>query len=268
MSRSGNLSAVQLVLLVLLGALVLAPAAGARSPFRPEPRPAATAAGASSPLQPLRAGQSQALSDERVLSRWAYVEEPVWAHRSATRSSAKIHRLSYYTSDGTDELVLALRRRRMSDGSEWVLVRLPMRPSNRVGWVPRDALGSFHAVTTKLRINRRSLRATLFDRGHVVWQARVGVGKASTPTPAGSFYVRERLETDNPRGLYGAFAFGTSAYSPVLTDWPGGGIVGIHGTNEPQLIPGHPSHGCVRLRNGPITQLRRLMPLGTPVAIG
>lgn len=254
--------------LALVAALAFAPGADARSPFRPAPGPPATASSSSTRLAPLAAGQSQQLSDERVLSRWAYVEEPVWARNAPTKTAGKIKRLSYYTPDGTDEVVLTLRRRRMRNGSEWVLVRLPMRPNNRTGWVPREALGAFHVVTTKLRINRHSLRATLFRRGHVVWQARVGVGKSSTPTPAGNFYVRERLVPANPRGLYGTFAFGTSAYSDVLTDWPGGGMVGMHGTNEPNLIPGRPSHGCVRVRNGPISKLSRLMPLGTPISIG
>jgi hypothetical protein len=256
--------------LVLASALALAPAAQAGGPFRPAPHaPASATAGSSSArLAPLRTGQSQQLSDERVLSRWAYVDEPVWARTSASRKGRKIKRLSYYTPDRTDELVLTLRRRRMRDGSEWVLVRLPMRPNNRTGWVPREALGGFNVVTTKLRINRSSLRATLFRRGHVVWQARVGVGKRGTPTPAGNFYVRERLVPSNPHGLYGTFAFGTSAYSDVLTDWPGGGMVGVHGTDQPNLIPGRPSHGCVRVRNGPISKLSRLMPLGTPISIG
>ena len=53
----------------------------------------------------------------------------------------------------------------------------------------------------------------------------------------------------------------------MLTDWPGGGVVGIHGTDQPSLIPGHPSHGCVRVPNGAILALARLMPLGTPVRI-
>ena len=53
----------------------------------------------------------------------------------------------------------------------------------------------------------------------------------------------------NPGGSYGPWAFGTSAYS-VLSDWPGGGVIGIHGTNQPHLIPGRPSHGCVRVEIG------------------
>ena len=60
---------------------------------------------------------------------------------------------------------------------------------------------------------------------------------------------------------------GTADYSNTLTDWPGGGVIGIHGTNEPQLIPGRPSHGCVRMRNGSILKLARIMPIGTPILI-
>jgi lipoprotein-anchoring transpeptidase ErfK/SrfK len=92
------------------------------------------------------------------------------------------------------------------------------------------------------------------------------VGAPGTPTPAGRFYIREKLRSLEGGTIYGPLAFGTSAYSR-LSDWPRGGVVGIHGTNQPQLIPGRPSHGCVRVRNRAILRLGRLMPLGTPVRI-
>jgi lipoprotein-anchoring transpeptidase ErfK/SrfK len=44
-------------------------------------------------------------------------------------------------------------------------------------------------------------------------------------------------------------------------------VVGIHGTNQPGLIPGRVSHGCVRVRNTQIRKLRLLMGLGTPIRI-
>jgi lipoprotein-anchoring transpeptidase ErfK/SrfK len=78
--------------------------------------------------------------------------------------------------------------------------------------------------------------------------------------------VREKLlAIGGP--AYGPYAFGTSAYAPSLSEWPGGGVVGIHGTDQPGLIPGRPSHGCVRMRNADITRLWRLMPVGTPINI-
>ena len=65
----------------------------------------------------------------------------------------------------------------------------------------------------------------------------------------------------------GALAFGTTARSDTLTDWPGGGFIGIHGTNQPAILPGRVSHGCIRMRNRDIRGLDRKMPLGTPVTI-
>lgn len=176
-------------------------------------------------------------------------------------------RLVPYTSDGTAELVLALSQRTFADGSVWVRARLPMRPNNRIGWIRRRHLGRFRIATTALRIDRRGHRAVLLRRGRAIWRARIGTGERQWPTPRGRFYVRERLVPAVRNGVYGVFAFGTSAYSPQLTDWPGGGIVGIHGTNQPGLIPGDISHGCVRVRNGDMARLRRLMPLGTPISI-
>ena len=149
-------------------------------------------------------------------------------------------------------MVLGSRR---VGGRTWMQVRIPGRPNGRRGWVPRDALGGLHKVHTALTINRRTLRAKLTRRGRVVWTSRVGVGAAGTPTPAGRFWIRERLRGFG--GSYGPWAFGTSAYSNQLTGWPGGGVIGIHGTDQPGLIPGRPSHGCVRVPNAAIRPARQ-----------
>jgi lipoprotein-anchoring transpeptidase ErfK/SrfK len=125
-------------------------------------------------------------------------------------------------------------------------------------------MSQLYVVRTQLIIDRSARRATLYKNGRRIWQAPVGVGKPGTPTPRGKFWVREKLRGDGR--VYGPWAFGTAAYSSI-SDWPNGGVVGIHGTNEPGLIPGTPSHGCVRVRNNKITQLARLMPVGTPVRI-
>jgi lipoprotein-anchoring transpeptidase ErfK/SrfK len=142
-----------------------------------------------------------------------------------------------------------------------------MRPNGVTGWVPRAALGPLQVVTTRLVIDRRRLRATLTRAGRAIWSSPVGVGAPGTPTPAGHFYIRELLYVGHVDPFYGPWAFGTSAYSATLTDWPGGGVVGIHGTDRPELLPGRPSHGCVRLPDAAVSLLARLMPIGTPVLI-
>ena len=130
-----------------------------------------------------------------------------------------------------------------------------------------EQLSNLKAITTHLTIDRGKLKATLRKKGKTIWTSRVGIGAPGTVTPRGSFWIRERLSNLGGSPVYGPWAFGTSAYSETLTDWPGGGVVGIHGTDQPELIPGRPSHGCVRVPNARIKRLAKLMPVGTPISI-
>ncbi|MGH3084251.1 MAG: L,D-transpeptidase [Gaiellaceae bacterium] len=197
--------------------------------------------------------------------RWAFVIRRVVARASPSRSAAPVARLRLLTPENTTNLVQAIEGRRTEKGV-WVRVRLPILPNNSTGWVPRRTLGNWRTVRTHLLVDRGRLTLTLYRAGKPVFWARVGVGQPQSPTPAGQFYVRNMLYGfDVP--VYGPIAFGTSARSPVLTDWPGGGFIGIHGTNEPGLLPGRVSHGCVRLRNADMLRLARLLPVGTPMTI-
>jgi lipoprotein-anchoring transpeptidase ErfK/SrfK len=209
---------------------------------------------------------SVVISDERTVTWWGTPGELVFARTRPDPHAPAISRLRWQTEDGYPEVYVALRRWRSPQGVSWVLVRLPMRPNGRTGWVPEIAVEPLVRVTTQLVIDRRRLRATLYRGGRRIWTSQVGVGKAGTPTPPGRFWIRERLAVPFGGGLYGPWAFGTSAYSS-LSDWPGGGVVGIHGTNQPWLIPGRPSHGCIRIPNGAVRRLARLMPVGTPLRI-
>ena len=200
------------------------------------------------------------------LARWGYLLDAATARAAPARSSRAVARLATGTPLGQPNLVLALEGRRDAEGRLWVRVRLPVLPNGSTGWIERSALDSLHVVHTHLVVDRAFLTATLFRDERPVFAAPVGVGRAASPTPAGEFYVREKLGGfANP--FYGPIAFGTSGRSPVFTDWPGGGFIGIHGTNQPRLIPGRVSHGCIRMRNSAILRLAKLMPLGTPVTI-
>jgi hypothetical protein len=221
---------------------------------------------------PVRAGEPATvaalarLSNLRTVSRWAYPNSEAPVHAYASAESGVIGHLRFLTDDDQAELYLALDSALMSSGQTWIKIELPARPNGQTGWVPRSALESLHTVNGYLRVDRARLRATLFRGGRSIFSARIGVGKASTVTPPGSFYVMEKLVTLNDPA-YGPLALGTSAYAPTLSEWPGGGIVGIHGTDEPQLIPGRPSHGCIRMRNADIERLWSLISVGTPIEI-
>jgi hypothetical protein len=200
------------------------------------------------------------------MSRYAEVYFDVSARtRPSSRAKALI-RLRQYTPEGTANVVPTLSGAVNQNGETWVRVRLPMLPNGRTGWVPRSALGPYNEIWTHLVIDRKLFTATLYRKGRAVFTTRVGVGKPYWPTPAGEFYVRERI-TGFSDPIYGPIAFGTNARSNVLTDWPGGGFIGIHGTNQPEILPGRVSHGCVRMPNAAIRKLASLMPVGTPVTI-
>jgi lipoprotein-anchoring transpeptidase ErfK/SrfK len=216
---------------------------------------------------PASAGSGVVLSNETSVTQWAHPASRAPVRLSPDVSSRVLARLHARTEDGLPEVYEALQQRADPSGAVWVQIRLPMRPNGRTGWVQRTALGALHTVHTELVVQRAKLRATLYKDGRAIFRAPVGVGMRGLSTPAGHFYVRERLRISGSGGAYGPLAFGTSAYAPKLTDWPGGGVVGIHGTNEPQAVPGRPSHGCVRMHNRDILRLGRLMPVGTPVLI-
>jgi lipoprotein-anchoring transpeptidase ErfK/SrfK len=207
------------------------------------------------------------LSNELDVSRWAFVTRKTVAYSEPQAQGRKVRKLTTRTPDKTNELVLTLVERAYNDGSIWVQVRLPMRGSGKTGWVRRGALSVYNVIHTRMVISRNTFTAKLYKNEKLVWKTRVGIGRKGTATPAGKFYIRDRLITSNPGGPYGPYAFGLSAYSKTLTDWPGGGIIGIHGTNEPGAIPGRISHGCIRVKNAKIRKLYKILPPGTPVEI-
>ena len=200
------------------------------------------------------------------VSRWAPVLKRATVRRRPRLGAAPIARLALVTPERTRNLVLVLERMEDERGRLWVRVRLPVLPNNQTGWVLRGALGGYTAVPTRLVVDRRRLTVTLFRYGKAIFRSRIGVGLAKWPTPRGEFYIRVKLQGfDDP--FYGPLAFGTSARSAVLTDWPGGGYIGIHGTSLPELLPGRVSHGCIRMRNEDIVRLSRMLPVGTPLTI-
>jgi lipoprotein-anchoring transpeptidase ErfK/SrfK len=181
-----------------------------------------------------------------------------------SESSSRVRQtLASPTDDGSQLsfLVRSLHRRR-------ALVYLPTRPNGSTGWVPRSEVRVYREPY-RAQINLRSHRLTVRRDGSVVVSAPVGVGRAVTPTPAGTYYIVSRIRPYEPGSVYGAFAFGLSAHSNVFTSFGfgGDGRIGLHGTNDPSGVGHDVSHGCIRMTNRVILRLARILPLGTPVTI-
>jgi len=176
--------------------LALLPAAGAA-------RSASTSAGRSA------YPQSTILTDTKI-AHWAPVVSVVGAHAQPKASSSTVTTLNLVTSDGTQNIVLILGSLELSPTETWYHVLLPILPNNSTGWVPASALGNIYTVHTHLYVNRETQTATLKRDGATIFTTRVGVGRSYWPTPAGQFYIRDKLTNLNDPS-YGPVAFGTSA---------------------------------------------------------
>ncbi len=149
----------------------------------------------------------------------------------------------------------------------WLEVLLPIRPNGTTGWVDLDDV-TLSRNPYRIEVDLATYELTVRRDGEIEILAPVAIGQGGTPTPIGDFYLIELLQPTEPNGPYGPYAYGLSGYSDVLDNFNGGqGVIGIHGTNRPDLLGGPASHGCIRIHNDTIELMATMLPLGTPVSI-
>jgi lipoprotein-anchoring transpeptidase ErfK/SrfK len=153
------------------------------------------------------------------------------------------------------------------NGTAWLEVMLPGRPDGSTGWIAKT--GTHELVTDwRILVDLGARRVTVYRRGHRVITFQAVVGKPSTPTPTGQFFVEETVQIE-PGEADGPFALALSARSNVLQEFEGGpGQIGIHGRDGLGGTLGRAeSHGCIRLATGSIDWLAAHIGPGTPVRI-
>jgi lipoprotein-anchoring transpeptidase ErfK/SrfK len=212
-----------------------------------------------------RAGAAPAAQARPIVGSGTIVWPQVGVRAKPSVSARRVAILKEFRSGFRPQYVLVLGQLRdaETDTPTWYRVSLPGRPNGRSGWVPAPAVHLMR-MTKRLVIDRGARRFRFFDGQRLVHEGKVGVGKPGAETPLGLFYVQSKFVPTAP--ILGAYAFETSAWSR-LTDWPGGGVVGVHGTPWPELLGGAVSSGCIRLHNDDIRFLRSRVPLGMPVKI-
>jgi lipoprotein-anchoring transpeptidase ErfK/SrfK len=149
----------------------------------------------------------------------------------------------------------------------WLRVRLPGRPNGHAGWISTNRTRQT-STPWRLSLALSTRQVTVYRGGHVRRQFRAVIGKPSTPTPRGAFFVEEAMALSSYE-TGGPFALATSARSNVFQEFEGGpGQIGIHGTNNLSGAPGSAaSHGCIRLRPRAITWLARRVGAGVPLTV-
>lgn len=202
---------------------------------------------------------------------------PSWVPTKTIVAAAKNRLTPIYASVGGTKPTLSLDNRKNFSGrhvfvvvaqdGQWLQVKVPARPNGRTGWVKAADVKLYqHDYAIVVTLSAHSL--VVYRGGKEFMRETVAVGQGKYPTPTGSFFIRELARPSNPRGAYGPWAFGLSAYSNVLqTFGRGDGQIGIHGTNAPNALGTNASHGCIRVRNESITKLAKTLPQGVPVEI-
>ena len=149
----------------------------------------------------------------------------------------------------------------------WLQVRLPGRPNSNKGWISTNRT-RLTSTYWRIAVKLSTRRLTVYFGSSVRRHFRVVVGKSSTPTPRGSFFIEEALALSSYE-TGGPFALATSARSNVFQEFEGGpGQIGIHGTNNLTGALGTAaSHGCIRLGTRAITWLARRIGAGIPLTI-
>jgi lipoprotein-anchoring transpeptidase ErfK/SrfK len=216
------------------------------------------------------AGSSAAASPARVpaITRLAVLMNTHSVHKAPEAASAQTRVLRSRTPITGERTTLPVTGSLTAvDGVHWLQVRLPGRPNSSTGWIAqwgtRRLLTEWHIV-----INLGARQIKVYREGHVIRTLRAVVGKPSTPTPTGQFFVEEtlRMTAGEPGG---PFALALSARSNALQEFEGGpGQIALHGRNNlGGTLGAAESHGCVRLATAGIDWLSTRIGPGTPVTI-
>jgi len=259
---------------VSLGLLILLPFSAA-----PETSPAQAAVAGTPVLapQPGRHAAHPSLSDEpRAAAQPKAKTEPKAKQASfllVESGGAMVHRwpggpasgsIPATTQLGTPTWTWAVST---NPAGNWARVILPGLPNNHTGWIHLTGYPIRH-TTWWVRATLHTHRLLLLDGRRMVAAFPVGAGAPDSPTPTGRYNVTDLVNTGDPSGPFGWYAFGLSGHQPnPPPGWSGGTQLAIHGTNIPSSIGGNQSAGCLHLTAAALGVLKAHLVLGSPVVI-
>ncbi len=190
------------------------------------------------------------------------------AHKAPEIGSPQLALLAAHRPITGEQTTLPVIARSIAPGgARWLEVMLPGRPDGSTGWIAQQ--GTRPLVTPwRIVVDLAARQVKVYRDGRLMRTFQAVVGKPSTPTPTGQFFVEETLQMQagEPGG---PFALALSARSNVLQEFEGGpGQIAIHGRDNLGGTPGTAvSHGCIRLDTGSIDWLAARISPGVPVAI-
>lgn len=157
----------------------------------------------------------------------------------------------------------------VEERGDWLRIMMPERPNGLTAWVKADQV-TRGTSPWRMVLKLSETRVYVYKDGYEAWSAPVGIGKDSTRTPTGRFFVAV-IEEPGPAD-YGPIVLNLSAHSEDIESWEGTGdaITAFHGPfGAEELIRAggaKVSNGCVRML--PEDQIKMTgITVGTPVDI-
>ena len=155
----------------------------------------------------------------------------------------------------------------LENQGDYMKVLITARPNHTTGWVKADDV-TIAATEYRMELDLSTFHLKVFKGPDVFVETDVVIGKDSTPTPVGHYFVTEKIKNSSDTGVYGAWILPINGYSEVLDTFDNGlPQVTFHGTNQPELVGTKASNGCVRIPNDVVTKIAETIPAGTPIDI-
>ena len=129
------------------------------------------------------------------------------------------------------------------------------------------APGQTVQVKRTIVVSLEDRKLALMENGQVKKVYTVAIGKASTPSPVGTFTIQRRVK--NPVYMHAGKTVQAGPANPVGTRWMGLSIkgYGIHGTNQPNSIGKAASHGCIRMAKSDLEEMYEMVRVGDEVEL-
>jgi lipoprotein-anchoring transpeptidase ErfK/SrfK len=217
------------------------------------------------------AGTARAQTTSPVVRPTQALAALLVAHQAFTRPdphSKQLRRVQPKRPLTGERTVLPILATRIgTDGLKWLKVRLPGRPNSHTGWI-RERKTRLSTTPWHIVVDTSTLHVTVYKSGHAIRVFEAVVGKTSTPTPTGQFFVEEDVALAS-NAVGAPFALALSARSNVFSEFDGGpGQIALHGLDNVGGVLGtFASHGCIRLADNTMRWLVIHIAPGVPVTI-
>ncbi|MBE7382408.1 MAG: L,D-transpeptidase [Leptolyngbya sp. SIO1E4] len=163
--------------------------------------------------------------------------------------------------------------------AEWRALRsnfstIPLQPSriSRLESVLEQSPLSAMVRQTRIVIHLKSRQLELYEADELVKRYDIAVGQDDWETPVGHFAILDMRHDPVWQHPITGEAVESGPDNPLGSRWIGfaydsGYHIGIHGTNQEELVGQAVSHGCVRMRDTEIQELFNQLAIGTPITV-